>query len=149
MCYLVLRKFWCHYLVVSTRRVPLCQILIDLGFLNYVEKVPKRGNKDRRLWPNLTFDDKNKWLRKPSYYFNKILRTKIKAQDVKSGMHGLRSSVSRALQRKKVDQRIIDEITGHMPRNLSQVSYGYQGRLELSDLLDALNKLNWDKDDGA
>ena len=127
----------------SIRRVPICQTLLDLGFLDYVKKIPKQGNKEGRLWPTLTYDDKSKWLRKFSHFFNKNLRTKIGAKEVTSGMHGLRSSVSRALQRKKVDQRIIDEITGHMPRGLSQVSYGYQGRLELQELFDALNKLDW------
>jgi integrase len=129
----------------SIRKVPICKILIDLGFIEYVNKVPKRGNKDRRLWPTLTYADKSKWLRKCSQYFNNTLRPKIGAEDIENGMHDLRSSVSRALQRQKVEQRVIDEITGHMPKEISPVSYGYQGRLELSDLLDALNKLNWEE----
>jgi integrase len=127
----------------SIRRVPICQILIDLGFIEYVNKISPRGNKEKRLWPTLTYDEKSKWLRNFSYFFNKTLRPKIEAKDIESGMHGLRSSVSRALQRQKVEQRVIDEITGHMPRGISQVSYGYQGKMELTDLFEALNKLNW------
>ena len=133
---------------MSVRKVPICQKLIDLGFVEYVDsvkdKVSPRKNKDGRLWPCLTYCKHNKWLRKPSYYFNKKVRPDIGAEDVKSGFHGLRSSVCRALQRKKEDQRVIDELTGHMPSGISQISLGYQGRLELKDLKAAIDKLDWE-----
>jgi integrase len=136
----------------SIRKVPICQTVIDLGFIEHVKgikkKVSSRNNKEGRLWSTLTYCKKNKWVRKLSNYFNNTVRPAIKAKDVSSGLHGIRSSVSRELQRLKVEQRTIDEITGHQPGGLSQVALGYQGRLELKILFDALNKLNWDRGDG-
>lgn len=133
----------------SIRKVTICQTVIDLGFIDHVKgikkKVSSRNNKEGRLWPTLTYCKKNKWVRKLSNYFNNTVRKDIKASGVTSGLHGLRSNVSRELQRLKIDQRTIDEITGHQPSGLSQVALGYQGRQELQVLLDALNKLNWNK----
>ncbi len=130
---------------MSVRTVPICQKILDLGFLDYVGRVSSRNNREERLWPGLAYCPKNGWVRNVSYHFNKTIRPAIDAQDVSSGLHGLRSSFSRALQRKKVDQRIIDELTGHMPAGISQIALGYQGRLELKELKAAVDKLDWEK----
>ena len=133
---------------ISARRVPICNTIVDLGFFDYVEAVKKktslRNNKERRLWPMLTYSEKGKWVRQLSHYFNKTIRPGIGAKDISSGLHGLRSSVCRALQRQSTEQRVIDELTGHQPEGISGVALGYQGRLELKVLAKALNKLSWE-----
>ena len=132
--------------MTSIRHVPICKRIVDLGFIEYVDSMrtgTEKQQEERRLWNTLTYCEKNHWLRKLSRYFNKTVRPAIGASDVKSGLHGLRSSVSRELQRKKVDQRTIDELTGHQPEGISQISRGYQGRLSLKVLQEAVDKLDW------
>ena len=132
---------------ISVRRVPICSKIIDLGFIDYVEATKKKAGSKGRLWSALTYSEKGKWIRQLSHYFNKTIRPAIGAKEVHSGLHGLRSSVCRALQTQRTEQRVIDEITGHQPEGISRIALGYQGRLELKVLAEALNKLNWE--DGA
>jgi len=132
---------------MSVRRVPICQRIIDLGFIEYAGTIRKgitsRKNQEGRLWGTLTYSETSRWIRQLSRYFNKTIRPALNAQDISSGLHGLRSSVCRALQRHNVNQRIIDELTGHQPEGISRVALGYQGRLELEVLAKAVETISW------
>jgi integrase len=132
---------------MSVRRVPVCRKIIDRGFIEYTEetrnRITLRHNPDRRLWESLVFSETSKWVRQLSYYFNKTIRPALNAQDVTSGLHGLRSSVCRALQQQDIAQRTIDELTGHQPEGISRVALGYQGRLPLDVLALAVEIIDW------
>lgn len=130
----------------SVRRVPLCSKIINAGFITYVNSVKKLSKKQNplgRLWPSLTYCEKNGWNRKPSVYFNGTVKVEMGAKGNRSGIHGLRSNVSRALQNAGVKQRVIDELIGHENNEVSRVSRGYQGRLELQELAAAVELLDW------
>ncbi|VGO14110.1 hypothetical protein PDESU_02667 [Pontiella desulfatans] len=134
----------------SVRRVPLCQKILDQGFIAYVEGIRKltdKKNPNGRLWPSLTFCEKNGWIRKPSVYFNQTVKVEIGAVDNHRGLHGIRSNVSRALQSTGVRQRVIDELAGHENKEASRVAMSYQGRLQLKELAEAVELLDWEKED--
>ena len=134
----------------SARQVPICQKIIDRGFIAYVKRVKKLSKKENpggRLWPSLTYCEKNGWIKKPSRYFNTTVKPAIGAKDNRSGLHALRSNVARVLQTAEVEQRTIDELLGHQPSGISPVALGYQGKLHLGKLLKAVELLDWEKDD--
>ena len=52
--------------MMSVRRVPICQKLIDLGFITYVDSMRTgtiKQRAERRLWNTLTYCEKNRWVR--------------------------------------------------------------------------------------
>jgi integrase len=112
----------------SRRRVPIHPELIDLGFLEYFQRMKEGGHP--RLFMNLNKTSRG-YHRKFSYWFlggqrcPAFLRLYV-TQDPKKNFHSFRHSLTTALKGQLVSGTVINEIIGHAHGNLAHDRYGDQ-----------------------
>ncbi|UFS69473.1 site-specific integrase [Geomonas sp. RF6] len=123
----------------SARVIPLHPALIDLGFLQHVEKM-KEG-KYPRLWMNLEHIRLHGYTNGIGKWYQRFNREYV-TEDPKKVFHSMRHTVADALKQKGVSEGIIAEILGHSHASITSGRYGkrYQPKV----LLDALSQLSYE-----
>jgi integrase len=123
----------------SKRRVPIHPLVIQLGFLEYVEAVA-HGAGDP-LFPDLEPGGADS---KRGYTFSKWwprYRRAIGLYERGLDYHSFRHSVTTKLVEAEVPQAIIDELTGHEGQGTSRSVYTHE--MPLTKLFDAVCKIRW------
>jgi integrase len=124
----------------SLRTVPVHPVLIDLGFMQYVQKLKDRGAV--RLWENLKLrrdgygQDFGKWYQ--GFNRNEITDNRKKV------FHSFRHGVTDALKQAGVPESVVKEIVGHEDQSITFGRYGKNYRPV--HLLEALNRLEYGVD---
>ena len=95
----------------SARVIPIHPRLIELGFIDFVNKQIK--SKHVRLFPELTLRIDG-FYRKPGRWFNEsYLRKKVGIKDPDKTFHSFRHTVINSLKQKGVGESYISEYVGH------------------------------------
>ena len=121
----------------SKRMIPIHPKLIDLGFLEYVEKLKASGAV--RLWERLPAGRDGY-----SYLFGKWYQRHNRlflTQDKRKCFHSLRHTLADTLKQAGVAEGVIAEILGHSNDSITTGRYGKRFRPQI--LLDALMKLDY------
>ena len=126
--------------VASERVIPVHPLLIELGFLKYVEAL-KAGDVPR-LWMNLKWTSVNGHGNSFSNWYQRFNRINV-TDDPKKVFHSFRHTVTDTLKQVGVSETVIAELVGHS--NSGSMTMGRYGkRYQPKVLLDALVKLDYD-----
>ncbi|NNU79891.1 hypothetical protein HMH01_05500 [Halovulum dunhuangense] len=121
----------------SRRILPIPQILLDLGFREWV--VAKRKTGETWLFPEIQ-PDKSHGRR--SQIFGDRLRNlfkTLKLQDAREDIYAMRRTLSSKLMGLGIDTGTRQRILGHLEGTTIDRHYSDHGLLELKDLLDAVD----------
>ncbi|MEH6628616.1 MAG: site-specific integrase [Motiliproteus sp.] len=100
--------------VASVRLVPIHHVILDAGFLEYVEARKQSVIEPGRLFTGLTFDSKNRWGRKPGRWFNETFVPSLNLEsDFQKVFHSLRHTLVKNLRHHDVNVEHIAAIVGH------------------------------------
>jgi integrase len=122
----------------SIRRVPIHCQLIDLGFLEYLDKL-KQMEKDM-LFPNLKSGGKDG---KYSHYFTKqfgAYRRSIELYEKLLDFHSFRHTTKTKLLNKDVKELVTDELLGHENPKRGELNRYFKG-YDLKTLKEAVDKV--------
>lgn len=139
-------SIWCFNIVesgedislkteASTRIVPIHPILLELGFLQYVQSRPKGNIWGFTPWKGQYGKKFGNWY---SQSFNRIYVT----DDPQKSFHSFRHTVSDTLKQAGVQEVVIAEILGHKNDSITTGRYGKRYNPTL--LLNTLTILNFD-----
>lgn len=117
----------------SRRIIPVHPILIELGFLDYVDSVTTK-----RLWPRLK-RGKNGYSHDFSKSINKHIDRHVTV-DPKIVFHSFRDTFSESLTAAGVDESLIGRILGHAPPN--KVTRIYTGPCPPNVMLEVMKKID-------
>ena len=107
----------------SERQVVLHPKVLELGFLDFVNAQRKAGHV--RLFPELTYDGKNGYARKPSRWFQDFTKRQGVYVPRKKVFHSFRSTLNMALQSMaNAGDELREKLLGHRPANVNRQSYG-------------------------
>ncbi|MCV0394316.1 MAG: site-specific integrase [Rhizobiaceae bacterium] len=121
--------------VRSKRIVPIHQHLIDLGFLDHVERMRKHGKT--RLFPDWEPEDKvNRW-------FLRSYRTKVGVTDKRKVFHSFRHTLKTALARYGVNRDVSDLITGHKDQSVGGIYIGDAAVTMIQAMAEGLNRIDF------
>lgn len=134
----------------AKRLIPLHRTFIELGFLEYSDRVKSRG--ELRLWPELKGGARNKYHRAVTDWFNGTSRKGgIKKRYLnpetskKKSFHSTRHSFSTGLENALVEEIIASRLMGH--KKNKSITYGrYSKGLSLGILAEGINKLDYEVD---
>ncbi|TOK22672.1 hypothetical protein CGI22_15885 [Vibrio parahaemolyticus] len=123
----------------SIREVPIHHVLIDKGFLDYVEKVRAMGRKQLFSYkPQNQFDDWSK------SYCSKIGKYQT-AIGMKAGQrptaYGFRHTFIDELKQQNVAEHVTAQIVGHANHNMTYGRYGK--RLPIETLAEVVNQIDY------
>ncbi|WP_105004838.1 site-specific integrase [Rhizobium leguminosarum] len=123
----------------SKRRVPIHKDLINLGFLDYVQTLRKRGVP--KLFDDLSTSVEHGRGRAIGRWFNETLLPSLGIKTQLLVFHSLRHTVVTKLGNAEVDGPLISALVGHSQQG---VTYGtYFGGHTLQLLNDAIQKLDY------
>jgi integrase len=108
----------------SARRVPIPQLVIDLGFIRYVEKLRELGHT--RLFPELIFDAQKGYGKYAGKWFNDALlgRKLGIPRDGKKTFHSMRHNFATALGALRAEPNQKADLMGHTRKgSTSEVRY--------------------------
>lgn len=121
--------------VRSKRLVPVHQDLITLGFLEFVERMHRKGD---RLFPDWSPEDRlNRW-------FLRTYRPEVGITDSRKVLHGFRHTLKTALARHGVNRDVSDLITGHADQSVGGIYIGEASVTMVKSMADALNRVEFD-----
>lgn len=110
----------------SIRDVPIPQIVLDLGFAEYVERV-RRFNRPRgrpqkdlviRLFTDIRATKVGEWARNPARWFNEQYLKQIDLLSIKKKrMYSFRSTLINKAYEAKAQQAVVTKIVGHHDRS--------------------------------
>jgi integrase len=120
--------------LASQRIIPLHPVLLDNGFLRYVEQVKAAGNP--RLWMNLAWTDVNGYSNGIGKWYQRFNREYV-TDDPKKVFHSMRHTVADTLKQRGIQEAVIAEIVGHTNDSMTMGRYGkrYQPRVLLEALV--------------
>ncbi|WP_273249513.1 tyrosine-type recombinase/integrase [Sediminimonas qiaohouensis] len=121
----------------SRRVLPIPQILLDLGFRQWI--VAKRKSGETWLFPEIQ-PDKSHGRRSQTFgdRLRNLLKT-LKLQDAREDIYAMRRTLSSKLMGLGIDTGTRQRILGHLEGTTIDRHYSDHGLLELKDLLDAVN----------
>ena len=126
----------------SHRRIPIHPKLIQLGFLEYVQKM-KEGQFSR-LFPKLVENVNGQCTTAFSKWFGRYLRGMIGISDKRKTFHSFRHGFKEACRIAEVPKELHDKLTGHQS---SDIGDGYGGDLyPLMPLYNAIKKIEFQFD---
>ena len=97
----------------SDRIVPIHAVLIELGFLKFVQQ-QRKNKKTIRLFQELTFNKADFYSRRCGRWFNQFyLRKKLGISDSAKTFHSLRHTVGNGLKQKSIAESFVSELLGH------------------------------------
>lgn len=127
----------------SERQVVLHPKVLELGFLAFVEAQRKAGHV--RLFPELTYDAKNGYARKPSRWFQDLTKRQGVYVPRKKVFHSFRSTLNLALQSMaNAGDEMREKLLGHRPANVNRQSYG--SAYDPQEMLKILEKVDYGVD---
>ncbi|QZA78212.1 site-specific integrase [Deefgea tanakiae] len=118
----------------SERLTPLHSKLIQLGLLDYVSSQPKT----ERLFPELTWTEKNKWGGATSTWFGRY-KLRYGIDDPDKVFHSLRKNFNQSMKDNGVVEEIREAASGHAPTGVNSGIYANQTSLPmLKDAIEAV-----------
>jgi len=121
--------------VRSKRLVPIHQHLINLGFLDHVERLRRRN--ETRLFPDWEPEDRiNRW-------FLRSYKAEVGIEDGRKVFHSFRHTLKTALARYGVNRDVSDLITGHKDQSVAAVYIGDASVTMVKAMADGLNRVDF------
>jgi integrase len=133
----------------SIRLVPLHPTLVDYGLKNYAKAVHSLHGADSLLFPELQYNKYSGYYRSFSRWFNEKLKPKFldPGNTTQNGFHSIRNTfIKQAQNQANMQDRAIMEMTGHQPRDVSDIHVGYSGKLKPDRLIEEMKKLDYGLD---
>ena len=123
----------------ATRLVPIHARLIQMGLIDHVEVMRRRGQQ--KLFPDFTYSKQNGWGRNLGRWFNEKLLPELGIKSKELVFHSLRHTVVTRLMHAYVEEPIVKALVGHQQQGVTQQHYfkGYT----ITQLNDALQKLDF------
>lgn len=114
----------------SERLVPIHSKLLELGFLDYLQKV--RAGGAQRVFPELTCHKKHGYSAAPSKWFAR-LREQLGFRDEagKKDFHSFRHTLADHLKQKGVAESLVGGLLGHQAGGITFTRYGKDFRPEV------------------
>lgn len=112
----------------SRRVVPLHPKLIELGFLEFVEKLKASSTSPVHLFQGLTWSEDSLFGRAPSRYMRGLLEVAGIAVPRRKVPHSLRSNFHQALDDTMLDSDRQKRLLGHATGNMKDERYGETDR---------------------
>ena len=106
----------------SRRIIPIHDLLINLGFLDYVEIVRNKLKKER-LFHQLTYVDGN-YNKNVSRFWNQYYLPDLGLKTPKKNFHSLRHTCSNHLKQKGIHSDYLQELLGHTTGKITLERYG-------------------------
>ena len=107
----------------SRRVVPIHPELIRLGFLSFVGAVRALGPEPRHLFPQLPWEEKSMFGRKPSEHMRKLLKVADIHQKRRKVPHSLRSNFHQALDKTLLTEDLQKRLLGHSTDSVKISNY--------------------------
>ncbi|SNB45691.1 Phage integrase family protein [Geobacter sp. DSM 9736] len=130
----------------SNREVPIHPTLLELGFLEYYQKVKKSGAP--RLWMNLTHTNKGYYRNFSNWFLKSPLGDGFKnlymTTHRKKVFHSFRGTLINELKHRLVPESVIQDIVGHTHKTVTFDTYALPHRLET--MLGAMLKIDYGVD---
>lgn len=117
----------------SRRRIPVHEVLIACGFLDYVARQKKSG----MLFPELKPNTRGKYGGYFSYFFSHYLRQKILITDERKVFHSFRHTFKDICRQCGIEEAVHDALTGHGKATAGR-NYGNE-QYPLEPLFDAMS----------
>ncbi|WP_136513741.1 site-specific integrase [Geomonas edaphica] len=124
----------------SERMVPVHPVLVDLGLIEYCEKIRKTAAP--RLWSNLTWMDVHGYSNGFGNWYQRFNRKHV-THDPKKVFHSFRHLVTDTLKQAGVQDSLIAELVGHSHGNHAMTMSRYGKRYQPKVLLEALKHLDY------
>ena len=128
----------------AERLIPVHPVLLQLGFLDFVQKQAKarriRNPSDARLWICLEYAEKYGYSHTYEKSYGRFNRKYI-TKDPKKVFHSLRHTVANNLKQRGAQESVVAEIMGHAIPGMSFGRYGKEFHPEV--LLKCLKKLDF------
>jgi integrase len=132
----------------SERKIPISRALIELGFLDYVQR--RRAEGHVWVWDSLNWEEKSGRGRYISRWFSQYL----KGLGIKHGrhkaFHSFRSTLDEALTGLGLDSAIIGRVLGHTPSTVRGKHYTRHSTdpdvkytMPIAAVRDALDRIDW------
>ena len=130
--------------VSSIRTTPIHPVLLQMGFLSYVEqRIKSAGVSDTRkiqLWPECKYDKMNGYAGAFRRFFERFNRKYI-TTNPKRTCYSLRHNFIDNLKQSEVSENVVSEIAGHSNGKITYRRYGKA--LKATVKLDAMKKLDF------
>ena len=126
--------------ISSERMLPVHPKLVDLGFLEHVEKI--RNTAATRLWTNLTWMDVHGYSNGFGNWYQRFNR-KYVTDDPKKVFHSFRHLVTDTLKQAGIQDSLIAELVGHSHGNHAMTMSRYGKRYQPRVLLEAMMHLEY------
>jgi integrase len=107
----------------SRRVIPIHPKLIELGFLDFVEKMRYCASRPVHLFSGLRWEDKSMFGRKPSVYMRELLRIAGIAVKRQKVPHSLRSNYNQAMGKTMLPDTLQSRLLGHSTRLMKDSKY--------------------------
>ncbi len=121
------------------RKVPICDALINLGFLDYVEEVRLAGAN--RIFPHRSFVNGSYSKRLSEEHLKYLMTRKIKKTDDHKSFHSYRVNVITQFANNGVSATLASRIVGHETERGMDVHLGYVRDLPI--LKQVVDGLHW------
>jgi integrase len=140
--------FWCFDLndegegkhlknEASVRIVPIHSRLIELGVLDYVERL--RAKRLRKLFPEYSYTPNYGWGKNLSVWFNNRLLVDLGIKTKQLVLHSLRHTMATRLLQADVQEPIVQGIVGHTRKGVTQQHY-FDAGYKIRQLKDAIER---------
>ena len=106
----------------SRRIIPIHDIILDLGFIDFLNLIRKEPER-KRLFEELTYSE-GTYAKSISRFWNNRYLPLLGLKNPKTGLHSLRHTVIDHLKQKGVEPHFINELVGHSQGNISLDRYG-------------------------
>jgi len=107
----------------SRRVVPIHPELIRLGFLNFVSDMRASSPEPQHLFPQLPWEEKSMFGRKPSEHMRKLLKVAGTHQKRRKVPHSLRSSFHQPLDKTLLTEDLQKRLLGHSTGAIKIANY--------------------------
>jgi len=128
----------------SERIVPIHDILIELGFINFVREVKK--SKSSRLFPEIKNKKKGTYGAVYGEWFNRNKKNYYNISSPKKSFHSFRHTFANNLKQKSVPEEIASSLLGHQITGDTYSRYGkqYSPRILKKEGIDKVKfHINW------
>jgi integrase len=130
--------------ISSIRTTPIHPVLLQMGFLSYVEQriksAPTSDTRKIQLWPECKYDKMNGYAGAFRRFFERFNRKYI-TTNPKRTCYSLRHNFIDNLKQSEVSENVVSEIAGHSNGKITYRRYGKA--LKATVKLDAMKKLDF------
>ena len=102
----------------STRRVPLHNHVLELGFINYLQSL----GSEARVFPKLTLGSGGKYANRVSKWLGEHFRSDLGISSNIKPLHGFRHTFKTLARAQGISKELSDALTGHGKRGSTQLS---------------------------